>query len=113
MLQGELYTIVQADAAGVELRLLPESRIYAAHFPGFPITPGVVLIQVAVELLAQVYGVKTALPQVPMAKFVSPVLPSADKPLFYRFTPSGETAWKVDIHYDNVPSARLTLDFPQ
>lgn len=112
MLQGELYKIVKADDAGVELRLIPESSIFAAHFPGFPITPGVVLVQVALELLESVYGVKAALPQVPMAKFVNPVFPSADKPLVYRFTPSGEEGWKVDIVYGGVPSARLSLELP-
>lgn len=109
MLQGELYRIVNREDTAVELRLLPESRIFAAHFPGFPITPGVVLIQVALELLETVFGVKAALPQVPLAKFVSPVFPSADKALIYRFTPSGEGLWKVDITYDGVPSARLSF----
>lgn len=112
MLQGELYQIVKADDTGVELRLLPESRIFAAHFPGFPITPGVVLVQIALELLDSVYSVKVPLPQVPMAKFVNPVFPSADKPLVYRFIPSGKGLWKVEIIYDGVPSARLSLELP-
>ena len=56
MLRGILYEIVQADDLGATVRLLPESAVYAGHFPGYPITPGVCLVQIALELIAEMAG---------------------------------------------------------
>lgn len=77
-LKNHLYTIVetdkqgnlqQKDAAGLQqkcqevlssrsntsfrLRLNPEHFIYQAHFPGEPVTPGVCILQIGKELLAE------------------------------------------------------------
>ena len=71
MLQGVLYQVVSADPAGAVVRLLPESPVYAAHFPGYPITPGVTIVQMALELMGRrLSGAKDI-------RFVVPVLPSS------------------------------------
>ncbi len=49
-LLDSLFNIISRDASAFTLHLNPEHPIYKAHFPGEPITPGVVLIQMAVEL---------------------------------------------------------------
>ncbi|MBR3096653.1 MAG: hydroxymyristoyl-ACP dehydratase, partial [Bacteroidales bacterium] len=53
MLRGILYDIVTVDGSGVTLRLLPESPVYKGHFPGYPITPGVCLVEMALEAIGQ------------------------------------------------------------
>lgn len=64
-LKGELYTIENAVISSEEyvfdLRLNPDSRIYGGHFPGNPITPGVCLLQIAVELCEDLTGHKCQL----------------------------------------------------
>ena len=49
-LEGEIYRVVSRTERQACVDFLPESRIYAAHFPGHPITPGAVLVRMAAEL---------------------------------------------------------------
>ena len=70
MLEGNLYTLVSRSENGALVRLLPESPIYKAHFPGYPITPGVTLLQMALELMGE-----RKLQSAKEIKFVAPVLP--------------------------------------
>ena len=56
MLRGILYETVLTDAEGAIVRLLPESPVYQGHFPGYPITPGVCLVQIALELIEEMAG---------------------------------------------------------
>ena len=44
MLEGILYNVVSREEGAATVRLLPESPIYKAHFPGYPVTPGVTLV---------------------------------------------------------------------
>lgn len=56
MLQGILYETIAVDTAGATVRLLPESPVYRGHFPGYPITPGVCLVDIALELISERAG---------------------------------------------------------
>ena len=53
-LTDSLYTVVSdcpiENGHEFDLKLNPEHFIYKAHFPGEPITPGVCIMQIAVEL---------------------------------------------------------------
>ena len=72
MLEGNLYTVLSRSANEARVRFLPGSPIYAAHFPEYPITPGVCLVQMALELMGRsLLGAKDI-------KFVQPVLPGAE-----------------------------------
>jgi 3-hydroxyacyl-[acyl-carrier-protein] dehydratase len=55
MLENSFYTVERTDSAGnnyyVGLLLNPSHEIYKLHFPGNPITPGVCLLQISLELL--------------------------------------------------------------
>ena len=72
MLEGNRDTVLSRSEAGARVQFLPDSPIYAAHFPEFPITPGVCLVQMALELMGcSLLGAKDI-------KFVQPVLPDAE-----------------------------------
>ena len=88
MLRGILYELVQADAAGATIRLLPESPVYQGHFPGYPITPGVCLVEIALELFSEREGRPVRLVAAKNIKFMSPVLPTETTEL--RFNLAGE-----------------------
>lgn len=51
MLQDSFFDIVSESGTQFVLRFHPEHPIYAAHFPGQPLTPGVCFVQIAFELL--------------------------------------------------------------
>lgn len=89
-LQNELYTLQgqteEADCCSFRVRLLPESFIYKAHFPGQPITPGVCIIQIAKELLEEKAGRPLSVTAVKNVKFLSVIEPSADAMLVFTFS---------------------------
>ena len=55
MLENSFYTVENTESAEsnycVSLVLNPSHEIYKVHFPGNPITPGVCLLQISLELL--------------------------------------------------------------
>ena len=108
MLRGILYELVQADALGATVRLLPESAVYRGHFPGYPITPGVCVVQIALELIGEMAGHEPRLVAAKNIKFTSPVIPEEGKVL--RFNLSGEEGnWSVEVFDGEVLSAKMSL----
>ena len=113
MLRGILYELVSADAAGATIRLLPESPVYQGHFPGYPITPGVCLVEIALELMGEMADQvgpdgKVRLVAAKNIKFMSPVLPTETTEL--RFNLAGEGNGRtVEIFAGETLCARMSL----
>ena len=103
MLRGILYELVQADAAGATIRLLPESPVYQGHFPGYPITPGVCLVEIALELMGEVRLVAAK-----NIKFTSPVLPTETTELRFNLGGEGESR-TVQILAGDTLCAKMSL----
>lgn len=78
-LLDSLYTIVSDNPVEngheFDLRLNPEHFIYQAHFPGEPITPGVCIMQIAVELFEVAIKTPIALECVKNIKFLRIISP--------------------------------------
>ena len=113
MLQGILYELVSSDAAGATIRLLPESPVYQGHFPGYPITPGVCLVEIALELMGKMAGQvghdgKVQLMGAKNIKFTNPVLPAEGTEL--RFNLGGEGSERtVEILSGETLCAKMSL----
>ena len=108
MLRGILYETVQVDAGGATIRLLPESPVYQGHFPGYPITPGVCLVEIALELLSEQAGRPLRLTAAKNIKFTSPIIPSEGLEL--RFNLAGEGDGRtVEILSGETLCARMSL----
>ena len=75
MLQNYLYEVLDKGDGFARVRLLPQSPIFAAHFPGFPVTPGVTLVQIALELMGR------RLLSARNIKFIVPIFPSPEGPV--------------------------------
>ncbi|HJW01915.1 MAG TPA: hypothetical protein VJ548_01430 [Azospira sp.] len=69
---------------------------FPGHFPGRPITPGVVLLDQALIFLGQVLGTPISACRLGAAKFLSPVAPG--ETLTFTFQPRGANGVQVDIH---------------
>lgn len=86
-LQNNLYTIINKkvadDAMTYSVGLLGECFIYKAHFPGQPITPGVCVMQIAVELAEDLLGLSLSLVGVKNIKFLSVITPDEVKSVDY------------------------------
>ena len=104
MLEGVLYTVVSKEENSATVRLLPESPIYKAHFPEYPITPGVTLLQIALELMGKkLVGAKEI-------KFVAPVLPGDGTEIRFEWEFKAENTVSVSIlSMDGTQYARMSL----
>ena len=78
-LLDSLYTITSdcpvENGHEYEIKLNPEHTIYKAHFPGEPITPGVCILQIAIELLEQTMKASIKVNCVKNIKFLRIVSP--------------------------------------
>ena len=111
-LKDSLYHIVSCESGKAIVRLDPSSPVYAAHFPGYPITPGVILIEIATELLSEEgAGGALELEEAVNVKFVSPVIPGEETLLTYLFAPDGELRWKVNVLCSETLCAKMTLQY--
>ena len=79
-LQNSFYTIEHQETQDFPLRydlqLNAGHTIYQAHFPGKPITPGVCIVQIAVELLEDYLQKPLLLNSVKNIKFLSVISPT-------------------------------------
>lgn len=69
-----------ADGVTYVIRMNPQHKIYAAHFPGDPITPGVCILQIGLELLRNMHVCCTLeLVLVKNVKFLSILRPDGNQ----------------------------------
>ena len=110
MLQGILYETIAVDTAGATVRLLPESPVFKGHFPGYPITPGVCLVEIALELMEEMAGQagKVRLVAAKNIKFTSPVLPSEGMALRFNFS-GGRPERGVEVFAGDTLCAKMSL----
>lgn len=114
MLRDKLYTLCTTETAGesftAQLRLLPESEIYAAHFRGMPVTPGACLVQMACELAGMWAGKPLDIVEAADIRFLYPILPDRDLDLTLKLERDGEgNPWRVQVYAGETLCARMKL----
>ncbi|HRH65753.1 MAG TPA: hypothetical protein PLU53_05615 [Bacteroidia bacterium] len=74
MLSGSFFTIgnstVEGDKMTTHFYLNPSHEIFAGHFPGMPVVPGVCMVEMLKEVMEEVIGVKTKLKKAGNIKFL-------------------------------------------
>ena len=75
MLLNSFFFIQQNETGVYRLQLNADHEIYKGHFPGNPVTPGVVMIQMLTELMQQHTGKKVRLISIPSCKFSKTLKP--------------------------------------
>ena len=81
-----MFTVVGTDSDTIQIALNVNHPIYHAHFPGNPITPGVCMVQMVVELLEASLQRHLALSRIVNLKFISTISP-VEHPI-------------VDVHFE-------------
>lgn len=81
----EIIAFEANDPMRCRIRLMPDSIIYQAHFPGNPITPGVCIISMATEILSIKLGRDLKLDSISNAKFISVISPLENQEIIYEF----------------------------
>lgn len=71
---------------------------YAGHFPGMPITPGVVLLDEAIHAIAIQENLSLTQCRIGNAKFLKPVLPGTPMQLQYEIHTNGNISFQIKDH---------------
>lgn len=74
------YQIAESDSNQIlaEITIDPKHAVYDGHFPEKPITPGVILVEMARKILSEQTGKELMLSSAKELKFMAPVIPSED-----------------------------------
>ncbi len=112
MLEGLLYRRLslggKLSAAKASVVLLDDSPIYKAHFPGFPVTPGVCIVGMAVELASALSGRKLSLSEAKDIKFVMPITPKGETVVDFDLSLDGDIL-KASVKVGEEPCAKMTV----
>lgn len=73
----------------------PDHPAFAGHFPGTPILPGVVLLDLALQVIANTSGIALELCEISSVKFLSPASPGDE--LLIQHTVSASGTIRFDI----------------
>jgi 3-hydroxyacyl-[acyl-carrier-protein] dehydratase len=71
-----LDTAIDTARFSTTIQFNPRHRIYASHFPGYPVTPGVMFVQIIHELLERYFGRTLRLTTVSQCKFLKILNPN-------------------------------------
>ena len=116
-LLDSLYSIIDEVVTDTEhcytIELNAQHFIYAAHFPGEPITPGVCIMQIAQELLGQHTGKNLAIECVKNVKFLRIITPTESPVVCYslqKISQEGESVKaQVSVSSEEGIFAKLSL----
>ncbi len=95
------------------IKLNPDSAIYKAHFPGNPITPGVCILQIAIELIQDALEKTLLVDTVKNVKFLKIIVPEETPEVQYQLQRISEEddiiKYKVTVSAEEVEYAKLSL----
>ncbi len=81
MEKGSLYKIISLEISDDKntaksiFTINPHNDIFKGHFPGNPVLPGVCMIQIIKDIVAQISGCDIMLNEANTIKFQNPVIP--------------------------------------
>lgn len=116
-LLDSLFTIISESPCdgchAYTIRLNAEHFIYAAHFPGEPITPGVCILQTACELAQLAFGRKLSIVKVKNVKFLRIITPGESPVVTYTISKmecsESEARLQVTVNHEDTVFAKLSL----
>ena len=71
-----LETFQKESGFSTTIKLNPDHLVYTGHFPGHPVTPGVIQLQIVHELLEKYFNEKLKLLSMPQCKFLKIMNPN-------------------------------------
>ncbi len=81
---------------------------FTGHFPGTPILPGVVLLDVALQIIADIRGVALDLCEISSVKFLSPVNPGDELVIQHSLSASGAIRFDIAAGTRKIASGSIT-----
>ena len=81
---------------------------FAGHFPGTPILPGVVLLDVAMKIIAENSGITLELCEISSVKFLSPASPGDELLIQHTVSASGSIRFDILAGARKIASGSIT-----
>ena len=85
---------------------------FAGHFPGTPILPGVVLLDVALQIIADTSGIALDLCEISSVKFLSPVSPGDELVIQHILSTSGTIRFDIVAGMRKIASGNIVPGSP-
>lgn len=100
-------------SAQYHIRLNPEHPIFKGHFPGCPITPGVCVVQIAVDLFSYLFKQEYHLHKAKNIKFLNIIKPDETDKLCYQLSwkkqENNEYRLKAMVQGDEITYAKMDI----
>jgi 3-hydroxyacyl-[acyl-carrier-protein] dehydratase len=102
MLIPDFYSIQKIDVAvgtiTANIRLNPKHEVYKGHFPGQPVVPGVIQLQIVKEILEETLSQQLLMNKVSSAKYLRIITPGNSKELqiTIQYSKTEENEFKVN-----------------
>ncbi len=89
------------------IKLNPDHEVYQGHFPGRPVVPGVIQLQIIKELMEKDTGKNLFMGNIQRVKYLVPIIPTNTPQLVFTFTNNSTIENKIKStviisHYDRV-----------
>jgi 3-hydroxymyristoyl/3-hydroxydecanoyl-(acyl carrier protein) dehydratase len=90
----------------------PDHPAFAGHFPGTPILPGVVLLDVALQIIAKTSGIALDLCEISAVKFLNPASPGDELLIQHSVSVSGTIRFDVAAGMRKIASGSIVPKAP-
>ena len=90
----------------------PDHPALAGHFPGTPILPGVVLLDVALKIIAEARGLPLDLCEISSVKFLSPASPGDELEIRHSLLASGTLRFDIMAGTRKIASGSIVPGSP-
>ncbi len=98
---------------GVTQWMVPADHpAFAGHFPGRPILPGVVLLDMALHVVADAAGTGLEVCEISLVKFLSPAKPGDTLEIRHDFPAGGIIRFDIAADERKIASGNIVLRFP-
>lgn len=121
MFQDDLFHILKEEVddhhAQFSIHLNREHSIYSGHFPGDPITPGVCVVQIAVDLFSHLLQKECELTNAKNIKFLNIIKPTEHDTINYELnwekTENESYKVKVVVKAEDVVFSKMSLELSE
>jgi len=90
----------------------PDHPAFAGHFPGTPILPGVVLLDMALQIIAKTSGIALDLCEISSVKFLSPASPGDELLIRHSISPGGTIRFDIVAGMRKIASGSIVPGAP-
>ena len=113
ILNDNFYKILSitrvGNSATISVELLPTHPIYAGHFPGQPVVPGVCTLTIIKECIEKVLGRSTSYASIKECKYISALIPEENLCITISVTIDEDKNVKAVVNRDSTQEAVLKL----